>query len=475
MTSPLHSIRWRLQLWHALILLLVIGALCSAVHHFQWESDLRRMDRELSTKEREVVFGLGSVNASAPRPTSPQEMLLRLSQGGMKLPAAVEAAYQGREPGFAYFSFRDRDGRVLLQSGNVPEDALLLPVPAAGVVEEARTAGGRRELSRSADFGLRVVFGRDITPELEQHRRFAWSLVIAGLGVWFVGLFGGWWLAGRAIRPIRSISRTAARIAEGNLDERITVEKGAGELQELSGVLNRTFDRLHQALERQRQFTADAAHELRTPVTILATETQRILKRERTAEEYRAALEVCAEGTTRMRRLVEDLLLLARQESAGGHRVSCDLAEIVRQTVQSLAPLAAEKKIEIRMDLQAAVCAGYEADLATVVANLAGNAILHHDREGGQVHVSTRQEGDGAFLTVRDDGPGIAVEDLPHIFERFYRADKARTMTGSRHTGLGLSMVKTIVEAHGGTVECHSTQGRGALFTIAIPKQTGTE
>ncbi len=470
MTSPLHSIRWRVQLWHALILLLVIGALCAAVDRLQWENDLRRIDRELNDRERELLFGLV---ATAPgRPTSPQEMFALLSRGGLSLPGTVAVDFQGQAPGFSYFSFRNAEGRVLLQSNNVPADAVVLAPPPAGVIEETRTISRRRELSRSADFGLRVVFGRDLSPELDQRRRFVWSLATAGLGVWLIGLVGGWWVAGRATRPIQSISQTAARIADGNLDERIPVEKGAGELRELGGVLNLTFDRLHDALERQRQFTADAAHELRTPITILAAEAQRILKRERSPEEYRAAFGTCAEATERMRRLVEDLLLLARQESSvGGPRETCDLAELVRDTVQHLAPLAAGKQLQIHTDLAPALCNGQPSSLTTVIANLVGNAIQHHhDRPGGNVHISTGQDERSAILTIRDDGPGIAAEDLPHIFDRFFRADKARTATDSQHTGLGLAIVKTIIESHSGNVGCRSTAGSGASFVVTLPR-----
>lgn len=468
MTSPLHSIRWRVQLWHALILMLVIGALCAAVFRFQWENELRRIDRELSAKEREVIFSLRPADAA--QPMSPQDLFKKLRGGKVSPPAAVAAVFQGDAPGHAYFSFRDRDDHVLLQSANVPADAVALPVPDAGFVEETRTIDHRRELSRSADFGLRLVIGRDITPELEQRQRFAWSLAAAGGGLWLIGLLGGWWLAGRAIRPIESISQTATRIAEGNLAERITVEKGAGELRDLASVLNRTFDRLHHALELQRQFTADAAHELRTPITILTTETQRILKRERSPEEYRATFETCAETTARMRRLVEDLLLLAREESATAPRETCDLAQIALDTVQHLAPLAEEKQLQLHTDLHPAQCIGHPVSLATVLSNLIGNAIQHHDRAGGHIRITTRQDGALAILTVHDDGPGITPEDLPHVFDRFYRADKARTATQSQHTGLGLAIVKTIIDSHGGRIECRSTPNGGSTFMITLPK-----
>jgi two-component system, OmpR family, sensor kinase len=285
-----------------------------------------------------------------------------------------------------------------------------------------------------------------------------------------LGLIVGWWLAGRALRPIQTISQTASRISEGNLEERIDVAGGASELDQLGHVLNRTFDRLQAALERQRQFTADVAHELRTPITILTTETQRILKRSRTPEEYRSAFESCAEAVARMRRLVEDLLLIAKQESVTCSHEVYDLAAIVRETIGELAPLALAKNIRIQSALQSANGYGRPTAISVVSNNLLRNAIQHHGG-GGTVSVSTLSNNGHVLLVVQDDGPGIPPEDLPRIFDRFYRVDKARTNDESLHTGLGLSIVKAIVSAEGGSVCCESIVGKGASFTVALPRQ----
>lgn len=476
MTSPLNSLRWRLQLWHSLILLATIGGVCVAVYSLAWNNELRRIDKELAQKERTLIFALAQSAAGAdaptgsPRPFSPAEIMERLTAGGAILSAETAALFQGHEPGFAYFSFRDRDDRVLLESSNAPAGLTLLPVPEREFAEEIRTVDRRRESCRSSDHGLRHLVGRDITPELDELRRFAWSLTVAGGAVWTLGLLGGWWLAGRAIRPIETISRTASRIADGNLQERIETVGTASELDQLSGVLNRTFDRLHEAFERQRQFTADAAHELRTPITILTAETQRILKRDRSADEYRAAFETCAQTIARLRRLVEDLLLLARQEADTAPREPCDLAAILRETVNHLTPLATAKNIEIHADLKPAECVAHPPGITTVANNLLANAIQHHPG-GGHVHISTQRDGDRATLRIRDDGPGIAAADLPHIFDRFYRADKARAANASHHTGLGLAIVKTILDAHAGTIECQSPLGEGATFIVHLPEK----
>jgi heavy metal sensor kinase len=478
MSAFFHSIRWRVQIWHGLILLVVIVAFCLTAYQLAWNNQLRRIDRNLVQTERTLIHAVmesgrsDAANVSGEKlpPFSPVRIVEHLRSGRASLPAATAAVFSGNQSGYAYFSLRDADGRVLLESPNAPGDLEFLPVPAKDFSEEMRVHHGRREMLRSAPGGLRTVVGLDLGPDREEMRRFAWSLAGVGGGVWLLGLLGGWWLSGRAIQPIAAISRTATRIAEGNLAERIGTAGTDSELDQLSRVLNRTFDRLHRTLERQKQFTADASHELRTPVTILLAETQRALKRDRTPEEYHSALEACRDVAGRMRRLTESLLLLARQEEGftAPPTETCDLAELLRESAAQLQPLAAERGITLHCDLQPAVCFGDHAALSIVAANLVGNAIQHHPGPAGQVFLASAVRDGRALFTVRDDGRGIPAADLPHIFERFYRADKARTGS-SGHAGLGLAIARTIVENHGGRLEVESPPGRGACFTVTLP------
>lgn len=478
MSSPFHSIRWRVQAWHGLILLVVIVAFCFTVHRVAWQNQFQRIDRNLMQAERGLVHALmksggdgpGERRHAKPEAFSPALLLERLRAGRAVLPAEVAERFQGTEPGYLYFSLRDAEGRVLLESPNAPKDLELLSMPAKEFSEELRITHDRREMLRSAPEGLRSLVGVDLVPERESMRGFTWSLVAVGGSVWLLGLLGGWWLSGRAIQPIAAISRTATRIAEGNLDERIGTAGTDSELDQLSRVLNRTFDRLHRTLERQKQFTADASHELRTPVTILLTETQRALKRDRAPEEYRAALETCRDAAGRMRRLTEALLLLARHEEgfAAPPTEACNLADLARDTAAQLQPVAAERGITLHCDLQPAPCSGDHAALSIVAANLVGNAIQHHPGPAGQVFLASAVRDGRAILTVRDDGRGIPPADLPHIFERFYRADKARTGS-SGHAGLGLAIAQTIMDNHGGHIEVDSPPGCGACFTVTLP------
>lgn len=473
MKTIFRSHRWRIQAWYGLLLLLVIMGSILPPFHLLRENMMQRVDRDLARVEREVFRALLDAVQKAPGAPVvqngvllPEELVRRLGVETPQLPAELLARFQGHEPGYAYFSLRDPTGKVVVQSGNAPADMLFLPALGDGFNESFRTVGMLRESSRTSPHGLQAVVGRDIRPELDEIQAMAWRHGGIGLCVWLFGLLGGWWLSGRAIRPIRTISETASRIAAGNLEERINTRSMATELAGLSEVLNDTFERLHASFERQRQFTADASHELRTPLTILLSETQRVLKRERTPEEYREALETCGATAQRMRKLVEALLLLARQDARDPQAVHqpFDLAEVVREVVKQHAPLAVSLGRELNSKLVPTPCFGDPAAVAVLAANLVANALQH----GGHVMVQCEPQAGLAMLTVTDDGPGIPADLQPQLFQRFFRADTART-GGSGHSGLGLAIAKAVAENHQGTLHVVSEAGQGATFTAKLP------
>ncbi len=475
------SLRWRLQIWHGLILLATIAALCGAVFKLATVDRYRHVDREIIDAERQLVRAvLQSLNrdeADNHTPLSPAAIVEAMRTGQVTMPPSVMERFSGTEPGYLYFIIRAPDGTLLLQSPNAPADRELLPPPTdRDFNEQLRSFDHFREARRTGREGFASLVGRDTSAEIEQRTHFAWSLAAAGLTTWVVGLLGGWWLAGRAIQPIASISRTATRIAEGNLDERIDSAGTANELDQLGHVLNSTFDRLHEAFERQRRFTADAAHELRTPVTVLLTETQRILRREQTPEVYQQSMHTCQDAAQRMRRLTEALLLLARQEAATAPAtvMPCDLVARTTASLELHRPLATERHITLHSEFASATCFGDPDALDIVINNLVANAIQHHHETGGQVWVSTRSTADQVVLEVRDDGPGIPAEHLPHIFERFHRADQARS-GGTPHTGLGLAIVHAIVANHHGTLKVQpNADGPGVTFTVRLPLEHRT-
>ncbi|MFM7214158.1 MAG: sensor histidine kinase, partial [Verrucomicrobiota bacterium] len=333
-----------------------------------------------------------------------------------------------------------------------------------------RTRGEFRESYYFNNPGHCLLVGQSIAPELDKIAQFNRRLHASGLLVLVFGLLGGWGLTTRAIQPIETISTAARRISEGHLSERIDVTDERNELGRLAGVLNTTFDRLEDAFERQRRFTADASHELRTPLTVMISEAQTTLSKPRSAEEYRETVETCLDEAQRMRRLTASLLELSRLDSERPASPSerTDLGALALGILDHLeTSLASGRGLRFHRDCASAPLDGHPEALVQVVTNLVSNAI-QHTPPGGEVRVMTGSEGGEAVLMVSDTGAGIAAEDLPHVFERFYRADRSRT--GSEgHAGLGLAIVKAIVENHRGGIEVESTLGLGTTVTVRFP------
>ena len=317
--------------------------------------------------------------------------------------------------------------------------------------------------------GDTVLAGRDIASEQAAMKRLAVQLSAGSFAMLACGWFIGWLIIGRALRPIGAISKTAAEISGGDLSKRIPESGGANELGQLTGVLNSTFARLDESFQQQARFTSDAAHELRTPVTVLLTHAQSTLNRERSPQEYREAFDVVVRTAQRMRRLIESLLELARLDAKQEplRRENIDLAMIAAESVELLRPLADEKKVTLKTGLPETLCNADPDQIAQVITNLIANAI-HYNREGGHVSVKLSREEKSVTLTIADTGVGISADDLPHIFERFYRADKARSRSEG-HTGLGLAIVKSIVDAHGGNIAAQSEPGQGSQFRVELP------
>lgn len=239
-------------------------------------------------------------------------------------------------------------------------------------------------------------------------------------------------------------------------------------------VLNNTFARLERAFAQQQQFTGDASHELRTPLAVMISEAQGTLARERTAAEYREALENCLATAQQMRRLTQSLLELARLDEGREHLANetLDLAVLARASAEQIRPLAESRGIALVCDLQPSLVTGDGTRLSQVLGNLLSNAITHN-REHGEIQLCCRKESGAVVVSVSDTGAGIAADDLPHLFRRFYRGDKARTGSGAEgHAGLGLSIAKAVVEAHGGEITVVSRPGSGTTFTVRLPATT---
>jgi heavy metal sensor kinase len=315
----------------------------------------------------------------------------------------------------------------------------------------------------------------------QQLQRLRVSLLVGSIAMLVIAFAGGLWLADRAMQPVRSITHAARAISESDLSRRLNL-KGRDELAQLGGTFDSMLSRLEKAFERQRQFVADASHELRTPLTIINLEVGRALSgSNRRQAEYQHALEIVNLESTRMTRLVNDLLTLARMDS--GQTVvkleDLDLSDVTVEAYERMLPLADHQGVKLDIgDLQELPVRGDRQYLVQMISNLIENAIKY-SQAGGHVRLETEPlEAVAARLAVvrvSDSGPGIPPDDLPRVFERFYRVDPARSREAQEDsssptgTGLGLSIVAWIVRAHHGDIKVSSELGSGTTFAVSLP------
>jgi heavy metal sensor kinase len=281
---------------------------------------------------------------------------------------------------------------------------------------------------------------------------------------------GGYWLMRRSLQPVDEITKRAEGITSTNLSQRLPVIRSGDELERLSMSLNRMIERLDNAFQHINRFSADASHELRTPLTILQLELEGIAQNHRRDVSLGEQIGSALEETHRMSRIVESLLTISRLD-AGEVKMDkshLDLGELAASTAGEMNLLAEEKSISVRIHAGLGVeVAGDRVRLQQVVVNLIDNSIKY-TAKGGTIEVRVGREGNNAVLEVSDNGLGIPSHDLPHVFERFYRADKARSRA-SGGAGLGLSIVKAICSAHHGDIQVSSQEGKGSTFRVELP------
>lgn len=310
-----------------------------------------------------------------------------------------------------------------------------------------------------------------MTADLPIH--MAWSVVRNGF--WLlpllaaVALWGGYQITAQAFKPVGAMSKLAASIADGgDLSVRVGSvddKKNRDELHALSQTFDKMLERLQGAFERERQFTSDVAHELRTPLNSMQMQGEYALSCGDIEEKDEAVARIL-EKNEEMRTLVAQLLMIARLDAG---QIALDeqvaLAPVIMEIAEDLSPVAQEKDIQIETSLAEVMIGGNRAMLTRAVINLVDNAI-RYGREGGKVWITLGQEQDAAVITVEDNGCGMDETALEHVFDRFWRADSARSTAG---TGIGLAIAKAAVKAHGGEISVVSTLGEGSCFTIRLP------
>jgi heavy metal sensor kinase len=436
------SLRGRLLIWHLVALATVITVFSASVAYLVWRARLADIDIALAEE--------AALLSAAIKPAD---------GGTFDLTLAPELRSRSAA---AYYGIWSRDGVLIDRSDSSRTSA---PPRDRGL----RMHEGARELVVETRSGVVVLAGHDLSEVSRDVGGLTVMLLGVGAVVLVLSVATGWLLVGRALAPIDRINRTAQRMIEGDLGARIPVEQVHSELGQVGRALNDAFDRLRSSIARQRRFTADASHELRTPLATLSTEAQWALNRQRSAEAYRESIEVCLRAATRMQTIVERLLALARADDPAGigPATDVDLDELVRQVVSEIKPLADDRRLSVDIDSRKTVIRGRREELRDAITNIVVNAI-RYNVEGGAIAIHLGQDEKAVSLSIRDTGIGIAPQDLPFVFDPFYRADSSRSHDAGG-AGLGLAVTRTVVERHGGSISCTSELARGTTMVLTWP------
>jgi heavy metal sensor kinase len=382
-------------------------------------------------------------------------------------------------PAGARFRVGDASGRWLYQAPGTekwsgpPADPASLPKRG-----RSETFGPWRKQVRvltawAAPFVVQI--GTPLDEFTEMLDGFTWTALLSSPLLLIVAAMGGYWMSRRALAPVEEIARTAGEIEAQNLSARLPLRGTGDELDHLSATLNAMFKRLEDGFSRITRFTADASHELRTPVAIIRTTAEVTRARRRSEREYTEALDRILAESERTTALIEDLLLLARADDANGEQMArepVELAAVCRAVCADARMLAEASGVCLREDgFAECTVLGDDRSLRRLLLILLDNA-MKYSKPGGaaslQLSVCGKAEQARAVIEVRDNGIGIAAEDLPHVFERFYRAskDRSRKVDG---VGLGLSIAQLIVERHGGEIQVESELSYGSTVRVSLP------
>ncbi len=448
------SIRLRLTAWYAAALLAGLALFGAGM----WVALEQRLVAGIDLRLAQRIAGLQTA-------LGPDAEIKNRAQLRQELSEFVREVPDG-----SLVQLRDFAGAPILPLPGQPVFPSFRPGRSAVEIQgrRFRVASGSLTVAGETYTALVALSLDEVGAILADFRRLLLWMIPAVLALACVG---GYWLSSRALAPVDAITSVAKTIGVQNLSRRIASPQTGDELQRMAETWNEVLDRLESAVQRIRQFTSDASHELRTPLTLIRATADLALRREREPEEYRASLRQVAAEAEHMTALTEQLLTLARADTHGLEMAltATDLNPLVNSVAEQNAALALEKGVALhaRTAAQPAVAAADAAGLRRVLLILVDNA-LKHTPAGGTVTLSSAWDGDSVVLAVEDTGEGIAAEALPHLFERFYRADEARGNGNGNGFGLGLAIAQAIAAAHGTRIVVESTPGAGARFSLAL-------
>jgi heavy metal sensor kinase len=467
-TLRIESVRGRLTLYYVSVLAAALIIVAALIYGLLARSLFVRVDENL-----EAGVGIAATSLSNDL------------DEGQDFEDAARSTVSEQASGALWMMVYDGSGRLLAEGGRDPDLLVALPpfdtIPDTGAVlqtaferdgDDRHRLAFRKVVLPSALYIVAV--GVDLEPmdeELLFLRRILAYVVPIALAV---AAAGGWFLARQSLSPVVAMADRARRIGVQNLSERLPVANPRDELGHLAETFNELLGRLEESLARQRQFMADASHELRTPVGITRTAAAVALQQERRDEgEYRDALQIVEQQAARLSRVVDDMFTLARADS-GGYPVRATpmyLDEVVDDVVRSSRVVAAAKNVSVEAAVvPSGAFTGDEDLIRRMVGNLVDNAV-RHTRDGSSVRVELDETEGGYAIAVKDHGPGIPADIRVQIFERFFRGDASRRSSAQDGAGLGLALARWIARAHGGDVVLARSSPAGSTFVISLPSR----
>jgi two-component system heavy metal sensor histidine kinase CusS len=416
----------------------------------------------------------------------------KLREEMAKLPTNIHAARElvtnshAHRKMEAQYGQLSRDGKVIVEApgfSSLVPDVAAFPKPAGENQEITEVTRYRKSPSSPQLFLVAAMVRRDQTDFLLVYRvaldvshvevwmrEFRTQLIWVVLGGTTLSGVLAWLLTKQGLSPLQKITAAMKRVGVRDLDKRLGHNSWPRELAATAGEFDQMLDRLRESFLRLSQFSADAAHEFRTPLNSLMLSTSLVLSKNRDSEEYRQALTSNLEQCERLKRLVDSLLFIARADNAEAvlHKSNVDMVMSAAEVLDFFSALAEERGISTHVEGSGTVH-GDATLLRLALSNLVSNA-LRHTASGGSVHITVRETASSCSVEVSDTGEGIAPEHLPRLFDRFYRVDAARRAdNGDKGAGLGLALVKTIVQLHGGEVTASSTLGKGTTMRLSLP------
>src|SRR6266511_3762769 len=478
----METIRARLTMWYATALILSLAVFAVVLYFARRSASYQDLERRIQS-EADLTAGILAESYRA------RGVLLGQDTAGRPVLINEVRAVLEVVPDFLLVT--SRDGRLLFASPDAraltfPEFEQLQRLAAAGPGGRANGVHRIAPNGPTVHYLMRSVpeaggqFGAILAGAGTRSAELGLDQLISTIVVAFVlgivpAVLVGRWIAGRALEPVDRIITEVREISDGrSLHRRLALPMEKDELGRLAETLNQMMTRLERSFAALRRFTADASHELKTPLTVVRAGVERAITRPDMAPETLAPLEETLQEVNRMTELLESLLTLARADEgrADLHREPVDLREIIAEAGETGELLAEHAGVgmEIRLPPDPLMLAVDRSRIRQLALNLIENAVKYTPR-GGQVSVELGGNDGRVVFTVADTGIGIAPGDLPHVFDRFWRADSARTRTSERAgTGLGLAICKWIAESHGGTIEVQSRPGRGTTFTVRLPR-----